>query len=179
MIQRPPSGHTIDLTDEQLAKIGLVAVLEAQSRDNIWVAIKSLQGLDGPAWVKRKNDKFFQLTAAALSVAEPLDKQLFDILTEVERLRGELGWLRNAILHGTWAENGDGQLVTREWKREENLDLSRVDEAIELGSQLSLAAKASISRIADLIEVGKLPEGSSSTLPAIQVRSSNNVPVHL
>lgn len=176
MINRPPSGSTIDLTDEELAKIGLVAVLEAQSKDQVWVAVKALDQLDGAAWVKRKEDKFFQLTASALRIAEKVDQQLFEILTDVEALRTDLGWRRNAILHGTWADDGKGALVTRDWKRGINLDLAELDEAIAIGSQLSLASKAAMMRIADLIASGAMPQGSP-VAPCVHVRSSNNTSV--
>ncbi len=176
MINRPPSGSTIDLTDEQLAKIGLVAALEAQSKDHVWLAIKALDRLDGTAWVKRKNDKFFELTASALRVAENVDQQLFEVLTDVEQLRLDLGWRRNAILHATWANDGKGQLVTRDWKRGINLDLAALDEAIAIGSQLSLASKAAVMRIADLIASGAMQQGSP-VAPCVHVRSSNNTDV--
>ena len=159
----------IPLSDDDLAKLGVLAALEAKAKFLIAAALKAVAGLTHEQFVARERRQLVQLVTELTELAAPIDAELLRRVEAFEAKRQTSHELRHKYLHALWGE-GEGQTaVARDLRRAETLLPADLDTATVAIAELAQAAHRCAYRAAELIAEGRLREGEQRK-PAIYVR---------
>lgn len=167
---RPNSAYAVALSDRDLAKLGLLAQLEAQCKAALTLALKPLKRLDTAEWRRLEQRQFKQLVRDLVAESGSADADLNHLARQVEVTNEDILKLRHQNLHSMWASNGaEGNSVAWDLKRDAQLTSERLDGALRQLSDLTHLCAACVMRVGQLICDGKLSEGVGETGPHIKV----------
>lgn len=172
---RPPVGQHVALSDEQLAKIGMAAVLEAQALSLLTCAIRAVARLDLDGWKKRQRRPMAELTKELLPLAQALDPTLHGHVDALEVARLKYHDLRHSVVHSAWSSsNGDDSApAAYDYGRTKLLGEAEIDAAVEGCAQLRVLAHVVAYRVAELVAEGALPERQEG--PGISMRTTDRL----
>ena len=166
---RPRSGHDVVLSDRDLAKLGLLAQLEAQCKWGVTIAIKGVKGLSTPEWLRLEQTPFEQLAKSLLDISEPLDEELHKLAVRIDTEQAGILVRRHQNLHALWGVDSSGLPQGWDAKRNQQLKSAELDAALEAVAALSWVTRAAAFRVGELIAEGLLPERRGRTGPRIAV----------
>jgi hypothetical protein len=150
----------IPLSDSDLAKLGVLAALEAKAKFLIMVTLKAVAALDQQQFVALERLQLGQLTKKVLETAPAIDSELTGLVEEFERRREQDHELRHKYVHALWGSGEGDDVVARDIRRAETLTPAELDGAMEKVAVLARAGHACALRTAQLIFEGRLPEGA-------------------
>lgn len=154
---RPREGGIVALSDEQLARIGLAVVLEAQAKGAAAAVLRVLDGLSGNEWIELERVQFRQIMERLITASAGVDGELEERISVLERARLSGHELRNIVVHVSWGEGGEGP-VGYDYGRKRLLDSSDIDAALSACAELKRAAHWCAYRVGELIQAGRFPE---------------------
>lgn len=169
---RPATAYAVPLSDLELAKLGMLAQIEAQCRGTLANALKALEQLDVSGWMALESVPFPQLVARVQKAADKTDPTLSQLVRIVSNKHPTVLAYRHQNLHSVWAFNNDvtGGRMAWDLKRDIKLTPETLDYHLGQVAELSRDCRNCVSRVADLIESGVLPEGTSEKGPHIRVK---------
>ena len=152
----------IPLVDRDLAKIGVLAALEAKAKFLIMATLKAVAGYKSEQFICLEKQQLAQLVAKLLTVTPTIDSALHDLVAEFDRVRIESHEVRHKFVHALWASGDADSVVGRDIRRAESLAPADLDDAMIKVAQLAQAAHACAFRAAQLIVAGVLQEGEDA-----------------
>lgn len=157
---RPPAGGQVVLSDQDLAKIGLMVVHEASAKSVAAIALKAVERRSFAEWVRLDRMQFQQITERLL--AQEIDPEFRQRAIILETARSRAHELRHIVVHAVWGEGGaDGDPVAYDYSRSRLLGRDDINAALEGCADIKRAAHSLAYRVAELIEDGVLPEGAA------------------
>jgi hypothetical protein len=153
-----------------LAKIGVLATLEAKAKFLIMATLKAAAGYDHDAFVALERQQLAQLVVKLRDASSSLDQELLSLVERFDQVRMESHEIRHKFVHALWASSTDTDgAVGRDIRRAESLAPKDLDEAMVKVADLAKSAHDCATRAAHLIVEGRLPEGAEAK-PAMYVR---------
>ncbi|WP_128082374.1 hypothetical protein [Sphingomonas sp. Ant20] len=159
---RPQIMEWLPLTDLDLSKLGMTAVLEAQAKSMATVALKNLERKSHAEWIRLEGMQFVQICSRLMTASADLDQELHDLVKQLDEARDQGHELRHIVVHASWGLDADSQPTSYDYRRTQKLDRSNIDQAMEACLKLRTLAHRLLMRIGHLIGEGVLHEGSDT-----------------
>jgi hypothetical protein len=161
---RPAAAGGIVLSDSDLAKIGLTAVLEARAKSAAAAALKVVEGLSHDDWIRLERVQFSQISERLIKAAEGKDDEFRRLVQVLDQARKHAHGLRHMVIHVTWGQHGDAEVpLGHDFGRARNVTASDIQAALEGCAEMSLAARRVTYRAAELIVLGQYAERAVGT----------------
>lgn len=159
MTWRPKSGWTVEHTDSDLAKIGLIVALESQAKYGMWMISKAVCGLTNAEWQRWEARQLKQIVEGLEKAAT--DRELGSHIIAFDAARVRAHDLRHQVAHAFWGfEPEQNRVVAHDVRRDSKISSEDIDAAVEGMADLTWKSKACVLRTAQLICDGALPEGA-------------------
>lgn len=157
---RPPTAWPIELSDLDLAKIGLIAQADEQARQGALACLKALMNWDSEAWVKAQPLKFFEITKKLATSAAAINSELLSLIEALEAERVKTQPLRNRYVHSLWGHNPTlGETNSYDFRFGVHSTAVSIDQAVSAAGKLTIASRRCVEAVADLIIDEKIAEG--------------------
>jgi hypothetical protein len=152
----------LPLTDLDLSKLGMTAVLEAQAKSFAAIALKNLERKSHAEWIRLEGMQFKQICSRLMAASENIDHQLGEMIRQLDEARDRGHELRHIVVHASWGLNTDSQPTSYDYRRTQKLDPSNIELAMDASVELRTLAHRLLMRIGHLIGEGVLYEGTDA-----------------
>jgi len=152
----------LPLTDLDLSKLGMTAVLEAQAKAFAATALKTLKRKSHAEWTRIERTQFSQICKCLITAGAGINDQLCELIRQLDEARTYGHELRHMVVHASWGLDAEGQPTSYDYGRTRKLDRSDIDEAMNACLELRLLAHRLLMRIGHLIGEGVLYEGTDT-----------------
>ena len=158
---RPATAWPIQLSDLDVAKIGLIAQADEQARQGALACLKALMNWDSEAWVKAQALKFFEITKKLATYAAAIKLELLSVIEALEAERVKTQPLRNRYVHSLWGNSANpGDICSYDFQSNVLSKPHDIDIALAAAVALTKAARLCVEAVAALISEGKITEGA-------------------
>lgn len=160
-------ARAVPLNDLDLAKLGLLAYAESQCKNEMLLVLKALRSLTQDEWRAWEPRQFRQMLDAVTESAK-IDDVLAGCVEEVvKNYQGALS-ARNQHIHTLWAHGENEDVTGLDIRRNQKLDISGLNDALEQMARLTHLALACTNRIGELLVAGVLREATENKGPHIR-----------
>lgn len=159
-------ARKVPLNDLDLAKLGLLAYAESQCKNEMLLVLKAVRSLTQDEWRAWEPRQFRQILDA-VSESANVDGVLAGCVAEVvKNYQAALG-ARNQHIHTLWAHGENEGVTGLDIRRNQKLDVSGFNDALEQMAKLTHLALACTNRIGELLVAGALKEATEDKGPHI------------
>lgn len=168
-IERPTKGGNIALDDENLARIGLATVLEAQAKSATVSVLRAVCVLSEQDWIRLEKCQFGQILTRLSERLQSLNDQ--EVTSRFSDLSDALNTgheSRHMVVHAVWGTGGEN-FIGVDYRRGREMDAVDIQKAVDDCAEIKRAAHWLAMRVAELIIDGTLPERSEGRGLSINV----------
>lgn len=168
---RPREGGEVALNDAHLARVGITVIYEAAAKMACAASLRAVDQLSFEQWVALDRRPLKEIVRKLIAGASRLaDPDLIDRVAAVEEASSTAHELRHMIVHVPWGGAEGQEPGGYDYGRKRLLTVADIDAAMNGCAELKRAAHWTAMRVAELIELGSLPERPAG--PGMTIRTS-------